>query len=291
MTVFDTPEPISVSVEFGVGDLRLVASGSTETVVEVRPTEPTKKGDVDAAKDTKVDYASGSLLVRGPKSWRRWNPRGGSESIDVEIQLPEGSRVTADVGMAGVRAAGRLGELDIKTGMGDVRVGEAGPVKIRTGLGDVTVGRVEGDADVKTGSGRIDIGYVEGSATVKNSNGDTRVEEVDGRAQLQNANGTIQVDSAGSHVTAKTAFGDVRLGVLSRGATEAKTAYGQIDIGVLDGVTAWLDLSSSFGRVSNELEDANRPSAPEPTIEIRAHTSMGDISVRRVTARAETSRR
>jgi hypothetical protein len=290
MTVFQTPEPISVSLEFGVGDLRLVASDSTETVVEVKPTDPTQKGDVTAARQTQVEYASGSLLVRGPKTWRKWAPWGGGrESIDVEIQLPRGSRVSADLGMAAIHSTGRLGDLDAKTGMGDVRVDEAGPVKIRTGFGEVTVGRVEGDADVKTGSGRIDIGSVAGSATVKNSNGDTRIGEVNGRAQLRNANGTIQVDRARSDVTAKTAAGDVRLGVLSHGATEATSACGQIDIGVLDGVAAWLDLSTSFGRVNNELEDTDRPSAHVQTTEIRARTAAGDINIRRVRTRAQTA--
>jgi DUF4097 and DUF4098 domain-containing protein YvlB len=193
--------------------------------------------------------------------------------------------------MASVLANGRLGEFDFKTGLGDVRVDEAGPVKIRTGYGEVTVGRVEGDADVKTGSGRIDIGSVGGSATVKNSNGDTRIGEVEGRAQLQNANGAIQVDSARSDVTANTALGDVRLGLLSQGATGAKTACGQIDIGVLDGVAAWLDLSTGFGRVNNELEDTGRPQAEEQTTEIHAHTSAGDIDIRRVSARAEMGTR
>jgi hypothetical protein len=282
MTVFQTPQPISVSLEFGVGDLRLVASESDETVVEVKPTDPTKKGDVIAAQQTQVEYASGSLLVRGPKNWRKWTPWGGRESVDVEIQLPTGSRVSADLGMAAVHGAGRLGDVDIKTGMGDVRVDEAGAVKIRTGMGEVSVGRVQGDADVKTGTGRIDIGSVAGSATIKNSSGDTRIGEVQGRAQLRNANGTIQVDRAGADVTAKTAAGDVRLGELSHGATEATTAYGQIDIGVLDGVAAWLDLSTSFGRVNNELEDTGHPSAQEPTTEIRARTAAGDINIRRV---------
>ena len=291
MTVFQTSEPISVSLEFGIGNLRLIASKSTATVVEVGPTDPTKEGDVNAAKQTRVEYASGSLLVRGPKNWRQWTPWGGRDSIDVEIGLPEGSHVCADVAMASVRSSGRLGELDIKTGLGDVHVDEAGPVKIRTGFGEVVVGRVEGDADVKTGSGRIDIGSVAGSATVKNSNGDTRVGEVTGRAQLQNANGAIQVDGALSDVTAKTALGDVRLGRLSQGATEAKTACGQIDIGVIDGVTAWLDLSTGFGRVNNELEDTGRPPAEERTTEIRAHTAAGDINIRRVSARAELNTR
>jgi hypothetical protein len=154
MTTFPTPEPISVSLEFGVGDLRLVAGDAGETVVEVKPTDPAKKGDVDAAHQTQVEYSAGSLLVRGPKGWRQWTPRGGRESVDVEIRLPEGSRVSADLGMASVHSAGRLGELHIKTGMGDVRLDEAGPMRIKTGFGGVTVGRVDGDADVKTGSAR-----------------------------------------------------------------------------------------------------------------------------------------
>jgi DUF4097 and DUF4098 domain-containing protein YvlB len=291
MTTFQTPDPISVSLEFALGDLRLVASDLGETVVEVKPTDPDSKEDVNAAAQTQVEYASGALLVKGPKRWRQWTPWGGRESIDVEIRLPEGSRVSADMVMAAVSSTGRLGELDLKTGAGDVRVDEAGPVRIRTGLGAVIVGRVDGDADVKTGSGRVEIGSVDGSATVKNSNGDTHIGDVAGAAQLQSANGTIQVDSARSHVTAKTAFGDVRLGVLSQGSTEAKTGCGQIEIGVLDGVAAWLELSTSFGRVNNELEDTERPSADARTSAIHAHTAMGDINIRRVATRAETGTR
>jgi hypothetical protein len=294
MTVFQTPEPVSVSLEFGIGDLRLMATDSTETVVEVRPTDPTKTADVNAAEQTRVEYAAGSLVVRGPKSWRQWapwGPSGGRESINVEVQLPKGSDVHVDVAIAIVRSTGRLGELDIKTGMGDVGIDEAGSMRIRTGFGKVTVGRVDGDADVKTGSGRIEIGSVGGSATIKNSNGDTRIGEVEGRAQLQNANGAIHVDNAHSSVTAKTALGDVRLGRLSQGATEAKTACGQIDIGILDGVAAWLDLSTGFGRVNNELEDTDRPAAEIQTTEIRAHTAAGDINVHRVSDCAETATR
>ncbi len=189
--------------------------------------------------------------------------------------------------MGTVRGSGHLGELDLKTGLGDIVLEETGSVKVRTGFGEVIIGRVDGDADVKTGSGRIDIGSVRGSAVVKNSNGDTRIGEVQGRAQLQNANGAIEVDSAGSGVTAKTALGDVRLGQISQGASEAKTAFGQIEIGVLDGVAAWLDLSTGFGRVNNELEDTGRPGVDEQSAEIRAHTSAGDISIHRVEARAE----
>ena len=67
MPTFDTPEPISVTVEFGVGDLRIVASDRTDTMVEVRPSDPAKKADVTAAEQTRVEYAGGRLLIKAPQ--------------------------------------------------------------------------------------------------------------------------------------------------------------------------------------------------------------------------------
>ena len=37
---FDTPDPISVTVELAVGDIRIEASDRADTVVEVRPRDP-----------------------------------------------------------------------------------------------------------------------------------------------------------------------------------------------------------------------------------------------------------
>ena len=68
MPTFDTPEPISVSLELGVGDIRIVAGDRTDTVVEVRPTDPAKKGDVTAAEQTRVEFAAGRLQIRAPKA-------------------------------------------------------------------------------------------------------------------------------------------------------------------------------------------------------------------------------
>ena len=75
------PEPISVTLEVGVGDIRIVASDRTDTIVDVRPSDPAKKSDVTAAELTRVEYAHGRLLVEAPKGWRQWSFRGGGESI------------------------------------------------------------------------------------------------------------------------------------------------------------------------------------------------------------------
>ena len=113
MPTFDTPEPISVTVELGVGDIRLVASDRTDTIVEVRPSDDAKRSDVTAAQQTRVEYASGRLLIKAPKGWRQYTFRGGGESIDVQIDLPAGSHVRGEAGVAAFHCIGRLGQCTV----------------------------------------------------------------------------------------------------------------------------------------------------------------------------------
>jgi len=281
MPTFETPEPISVTVELGVGDLQIVASDRTDTIVEVRPSDDAKKSDVTAAEQTRVEYAAGRLLIKAPKGWRQWTFRGGGESIDVQIALPAGSHVRAEAGIAALRCTGRLGECRYQTGLGDMHLDQAGPVQLKTGAGDITVDRVLDHAELITGSGAVQIGSIDGSAVIKNSNGDTWTGEVTGDLRVNAANGKISVDRAHSAVAAKTANGDVRLGEVARGAVLAQTGCGRLDVGVRDGVAAWLELKTQFGNVHNSLDAGKRPEAGEDTVEVRARSAYGDISVHR----------
>ncbi|XVV01643.1 hypothetical protein ACQPW3_30210 [Actinosynnema sp. CA-248983] len=90
MPIFATPEPISVALELIVGPTRITASDRTDTVVEVRPTNPNRDGDVKAADQTRVEFDNGRLLVKTPKPRGIFN-KGGS--VDVSIELPAGSSV------------------------------------------------------------------------------------------------------------------------------------------------------------------------------------------------------
>ena len=286
MPTFDTPEPISISVELGVGDLRISASDRTDTVVEVTPSDPAKKGDVTAAEQTRVEYENGRLVVRAPKGWRQWIPRGGTESIAVRIDVPAGSGFSGEADVASLRCSGRLGGCRFKNGAGDIRIEEAASVEVRTGADDVTLDRVETAADVKTGSGTVRIGSVGGSVVVRNGNGGTWIGEVVGDARVSAANGEIKIDRALAGVSAKTANGGVRLGEVTRGAVVAQSAFGTIEVGVRDGVAAWLDLQTKFGNVQNYLEAAERPGPEEDAVEVQARTSFGDITIHRILAPA-----
>ena len=281
MQTYDTPQPISVSLELGVGDIRITASDRTDTVVEVRPTDPTSEADVTAAEQTRVELADGRLSVKAPKGWRRYTPSGGRESIDVEISLPAGSRLEGEAAVAALSITGRLGELRFKTGVGTIRLDETGPAHVRTGAGDISIEHVAGPAEITTGSGALEIGGVGGPAVVKNSNGDTWIGEVEGELRATAANGRIAVDRAHAAVHAKSGNGDIAIGAVAGGEVVAATGFGKVDVGVVDGVPAWLELHTNFGNVRNDLDATDRPEPGEEAVEIRARTGYGDITIHR----------
>ncbi len=279
MPTFDTPEPIAVTLDVGVGDIRVVAGDRTDTVVDVRPSDPAKKSDVTAAEQTRVEYSSGRLSVQAQKGWR-WSFRAGRESIDVQIELPAGSQVNGEAGVAALLCTGHIGACHFKTGVGDIQVDLASQLELKAGAGDITVGQVVGDADVST-AGAVGIGSVDGAAVIKNSNGDTWIGEVTGDVRVKAANGRITIDRARGAVTVKTANGDLRLGEVERGAVLAESANGKIDVGIRDGAAVWLDLKTGFGNVHNELQAADRPDPDEEAVDVRARTAYGDITIRR----------
>jgi Putative adhesin len=264
MPTFDTPDPISVTVEFGVGDLQIAASDRADTVVEVVPSDPANPSDVDAAAKTTVEYANGALRINAPKGWRRYTFLGGAESIDVRIQLPTGSHLSGHAGLADLRCSGALGEC-----------------RYKIGAGDVTVEQASGSTALTTGSGTVAIDRIGGSATVKNSNGDAWIGEVVGDLHVKAANGKVAVEQAHAAVTARTANGDIHLDEVVSDAIVAETGFGKVDIAVRAGVAAWLDLHTGFGRVHNLLEVTERPGTSEQTVEVRARSGCGDITIRR----------
>jgi DUF4097 and DUF4098 domain-containing protein YvlB len=83
-------------------------------------------------------------------------------------------------------------------------------------------------------------------------------------------------------VEAKSSNGNIRIGEVVSDSVTLRTATGDIEIGVAVGTAAWLDLKTGYGRVRNELDGIGQgPEKSEQTVEVRAHTSFGDITVRR----------
>jgi hypothetical protein len=280
---FETPQPIVLSIALSHGMVHLIASDRPDTVVALRPSDPGRTEDVEAARKTVVDLANGILAIKQPKPGGvaapviGWKGRG---SVDLTIELPEGSSLRTDTGIADLRCGGLFGEVEIKTGVGSVRLDQAAGLRVRTSAGHVSVEEASGRADIVAG-GDVTIGAVGDDADVKNINGRTWIGRVDGNVRVKSANGDVSIGDAGGDVTVKTANGDIRLGRLARGSTSIETAAGTLEIGITPGTAAWIDANTRFGRIQNDLPPDDSPDQAAETVSVRARTAFGDVLITR----------
>jgi DUF4097 and DUF4098 domain-containing protein YvlB len=286
MPKFETPQPIAVTVDVFVGHVEVIASDRTDSVVEVRPSDPAKKEDVRAAQETAVDFAAGHLTVQGPRGWKMYVPPRAlnTPSVDVTIEVPTGSRLHGTASVCRFLVTGELGQCELKNSVGDMQLEQAGPLELNTSGGNVTVDQVVSRANITTGTGIVRIREIDGSAVVKNSNGDSTIGEVAGDLQVNTANGNITVERPRGSVTAKTANGNIRIGDASRGALQLETSVGELEVGIHAGSAAYLDVSTKAGTLQNLMESADQPAQNEETVHVYARSSVGNIIIRRATA-------
>ncbi|MBO0730890.1 MAG: hypothetical protein J2P57_16665 [Acidimicrobiaceae bacterium] len=283
MPTFDTPAPITVTVNVPVAAVDIAASERTDTVVEVVPSHPSRPGDVAAAEETQIDFGNGRLRVVQP---RRLRPPwfGDAGSVDVHISLPSGSDATGEMAAGSWRTTGSLGACRITTASGDIELDEGGPVHLKSSSGAISARLVTGLAELTTGSGAIRVGTLEGPGVLKNANGETVIGEVAGELRMHAGNGDVAVERAGAGVVVKAGRGNVRLGAVSEGKVAVASGYGKIEVGVVDGVAVWLDLATGYGEVVNELDPSTKPDGNETKVEVRARTGYGDVAIRRAAA-------
>src|SRR3954447_4059309 len=121
---FETPEPISLFVEIGKGRVRVHATTTDTTEVEIEGQE---------ADEVEVVLEGDDLRIIGPK--RGGGFFGKDHDLDVEVTLPTDSR------------------LSVKTGSADIEVdGQVAEARLKTGSGDVTCDTFSGTASIDTGS-------------------------------------------------------------------------------------------------------------------------------------------
>ncbi|MGI3785927.1 MAG: DUF4097 family beta strand repeat-containing protein [Janthinobacterium lividum] len=280
MPTYSTPTPIDLAINVAVGAIEVVASNRGDTVVTVSPTSPAKEGDRRGADETTVDFDGQRLTVVTPKP--RFTVIGPGESVDLRVELPTGSRLTAEIAAGSVRSTGRLGATRVKAASGSAHLDTTGDLWLRAGHGSASVVEVDGSVEIVADHGQVRLGRITGDAVLRASHGTVRVEESGGELEARLSYGDLEVGRALGSVVAKTAYGAIQLGEVGGGSVEAESGYGEVSVGVRAGVPAWLDLASENGRVRNELEAASAPSGSEQAVSVRVRTQFGDIDVRRV---------
>jgi DUF4097 and DUF4098 domain-containing protein YvlB len=135
----------------------------------------------------------------------------------------------------------------------------------------------------------VRVGKVSGAAIVKNSNGATSIDDVAADVRVKAANGNISITRADESIVAKTAAGSIEVGELRRGVAVLETAAGDLSCGFADGTAVNLDVRSKHGRIHSALETSDGPGPTDEVVELRAHTTVGDITLYRTDHRAPRS--
>ncbi|MGW2649343.1 DUF4097 family beta strand repeat-containing protein [Streptomyces sp. NPDC001393] len=217
MQKFDTPAPISAVLDIPAGRIQFIAADRTDTAVEVRPANPSKRRDVQTAEQTEVAYADGVLRIHTaePKN-QMFGPSG---SLEVTVKLPAGSRVEARTAGCEFRGVGRLGDVAFDGAYRQIKIDETASLRLTAHDGDIEVGRLGGPAQISTARGDIRI-----------------AEAMGGKVVLRTESGDITVTAAA--------------GVSA--ALDAGTSYGRISNALKNDGTAELDISAttSYGDIT-----------------------------------------
>jgi DUF4097 and DUF4098 domain-containing protein YvlB len=259
MSLFTTPDPISVRVEAGAGSVRLEATERTDTAVQVRPHDETSDADVWAAEHVRVDFRDGRLTVSAP---RRARHRG--RAVQIDIALPSRSRLHATLASAGLRAEGEYS---------DVRLATAG--------GDVDIDAVTGKLKAATASGAIAVQKMDGYASISTSSGSVRVETLDGELKFKAASGSLSIDTMRGAAKSRTASGSVIIESAMRGVVAAHTSSGEVALGVPEGTAVRFDIVTGSGTVTNRLHPVDGPDDDDQTLVLQVRSGSGDVHIHR----------
>jgi hypothetical protein len=282
---FQTPGHVRLEVRLGAGEIRLETDEVEETTVVLEALR-----DNDASRAV-VENARVELRERGDGYEvvvdARDRGRGlsgifrGAEVL-VAVKSPHGTSVESKTGSADVVGSGRFGSVEVESGSGDIEFREiAEDARINAASGEVQLGNVGLGARVNTASGDIQIRTIGGEAKINSASGDVIIRDVAGELSVNTASGDVIVRTVSGAVSVNTASGDQEIGSVGGNAT-LKSASGDIKVGIPEGTNLWVDARSRSGEVRSELPVSDLPPDGEgPSVELRANTMSGDVTVTR----------
>jgi hypothetical protein len=283
---FDTDVPLELDVSVTIGRVELVLDGESGARVELRHDQGEQQpwvagvnsllswvgerfGDqlgvdpaaspAEAVRQSRIEKLGNRLVVQAPKAWQLRNV-----ALSVVVHAPVGSHV------------------EVRAGAADVTVtGSAGRVDVLTGSGEVTLERADGAATVRTGSGAVKLGPTLGGLQLRSGSGNVEASSLAGSATLATGTGDVWLGAVSGEVLARTGSGDLSVADAGAGTLDLITGSGEVRVGIRGGTAAEVDLTSSGGRVSSELDVSD--SAPEGAVKlkVRARTGSGNAVVTR----------
>ncbi|MFB6678200.1 DUF4097 family beta strand repeat-containing protein [Streptomyces sp. NPDC056390] len=210
MQKFDTPSPITATLDIPAGRIQFIAADRTDTCVEILPADKSKSRDVKAAEQVTVSYRDGILRIEAAAAKNRI--LGNSGSVEVTVQLPVGSRIEAKTAAAELRGVGRLGDVTLDSAQGPVKLDETASARLTLQAGDILIGRLNGPAHISTQKGDLNI-----------------TEATSGMVELRTESGDITIGAArgvSAALDAGTTYGRIHNTLKNTdGATAALTIH------------------------------------------------------------------
>jgi hypothetical protein len=277
---FDTPGTLRLGLSVPAGEIEVRTQDGAETTVDLEPlrSNDASREAVESARIQLRDRGSDEheLVVEVPGSRGLGIFSRGAE-VRLDVRCPAGAHLGAQGGSVDVRADGRYGSADVRTGSGDVELAE-----------------VDGEARLKSGSGDLALRRVEGELNAQTASGDLEVVRIGGPATLRSASGDVVVREAAAALTVQTASGDVRVEAVSAGEVSLQSMSGDVYVAVVKGRTLWVDAKSMSGETTSDFAVGAEPEPEDeqggPLVELRVATMSGDIHVARAEARADLPR-
>lgn len=272
---FDTPEPIDLYVENGRGLVDVTATDTGgRTTVRISG-ERAEEYDVRDLGDGREPHRI--AIIAPPRSGGMF---GKDPRAEIFVEVPVASALTAKVGSSDVRTHGRLADTRVECGSGDVWLDVVdGDTVVQSGSGDVQAEHLAGDARLRSGSGDIRVHRADSAMVVTTGSGDVRVEVARDELAIKTGSGDAQVGSFDGEAIFTTGSGDLVVAEAAAGRITAKTASGDVRIGVRAGTPVWTDVHTLSGRLSSTLPPTGEPAADQPYLEVRATTASGDVTL------------
>ncbi len=274
--VFDTAAPVRIDATTRASDLVVHTSDSNRVTVRLHPYRDTSSAR-SYAEDTLVDLSGTELRIEVPRSSGLFfanHPR-----LRIDVHVPSGSDLEVSTGSGEVTAEGRLGEVRVRSGSGDVTLPECGPLEVTTGSGSITA-RSASEAEFICGSGTVHLGTATGPVRAKTGSGNIVVNHaVDITATA--ASGDIKVTTLAGTGRLRAASGNVIVQDAVHGSINAGTASGDVLVGVHQGTAVYMDCYSAAGRTVSDLDASDAPGQDDQTLEVYARAASGDVRITR----------
>ena len=214
-----------------------------------------------------ADEADGRLEIR-----HECDGVSGSGCVaSLDVRVPEGSHVTIRSSSGDTSALGVVGDVEVSTRVGDVRVdGVTGRVVAASGSGDVEVSQAGGSVDASSDIGRIAVHEASGAVGARSGSGDIDVRDAGGSVEASTDVGSVTVRQVRGDVVVDAGSGDLEVaGVL--GDVRATTDIGRVVVRSTGDPVA-LDIATEVGRSTIDA-----PTDPASTRSVFIRSGSGDV--------------